>query len=70
MRRLIALCALGALAIARAGLAQETEPIPKNYFVPAFDDRSSISRNLHGPWVVDNDPFSTNQLMHPYQGAM
>jgi hypothetical protein len=31
---------------------------------------SSIRRNLTGPWVVDNDPFSINQFLHPYQGAM
>jgi hypothetical protein len=28
----------------------------------------SIEHNLRGPWVVDNDPFSTNQFAHPYQG--
>jgi hypothetical protein len=31
---------------------------------------SSIRRNLHGPWVVDNDPYSVNQLLHPYQGSI
>jgi hypothetical protein len=31
---------------------------------------ASIRRNLHAAWVVDNDPFSINQFMHPYQGAM
>ena len=31
---------------------------------------ASIRRNLRGPWVVDNDPFQTNQLGHPYQGSM
>lgn len=31
---------------------------------------SSIRHNLHGPWVVDNDPFSVNQFGHPYQGSM
>ena len=30
----------------------------------------SIERNLRGPWVVDNDPFSTNQFGHPYQGSI
>jgi hypothetical protein len=30
----------------------------------------SIRRNLRGPWVVDSDPFRTNQLGHPYQGSM
>jgi hypothetical protein len=31
---------------------------------------ASIRRNLHGPWVVDNDPFKINQFAHPYQGSM
>ncbi len=31
---------------------------------------SSIRRNLRGPWVVDDDPFQVNQVLHPYQGAM
>lgn len=30
----------------------------------------SIRSNLHGPWVVDDDPFQINQFGHPYQGAM
>ena len=30
----------------------------------------SIRRNLHGPWVVDNDPFKVNQFAHPYQGSL
>ncbi len=30
----------------------------------------SIGHNLRGPWVVDNDPFSTNQFAHPYQGSL
>src|SRR5438093_259510 len=33
-------------------------------------DASSIKRNLHSAWVLDSDPFATNQFMHPYQGAM
>jgi len=33
-------------------------------------NRSSITRNLHSPWVLDSDPFSINQFMHPYQGSM
>jgi hypothetical protein len=32
--------------------------------------RESIRRNLQSPWVLDSDPFSTNQFLHPYQGAM
>jgi len=41
-----------------------------------YDDGSfdvtpaTIRRNLRGPWVVDDDPFQVNQVMHPYQGAM
>lgn len=31
---------------------------------------SSIRRNLHHSWVVDDDPFSVNQFWHPYQGSM
>lgn len=31
---------------------------------------STIRRNLHSSWVVDSDPFSTNQLGHPYAGSM
>jgi len=31
---------------------------------------STIKRNLHHSWVVDNDPYSVNQLGHPYQGSM
>src|SRR5258708_11250154 len=31
---------------------------------------STIRRNLHHKWVVDNDPFKVNQLGHPYQGSI
>ncbi|MGP1679275.1 MAG: DUF3943 domain-containing protein [Burkholderiales bacterium] len=31
---------------------------------------SSTSRNLHSSWVVDDDPFRTNQLGHPYAGSI
>jgi hypothetical protein len=31
---------------------------------------SSIRRNLKRSWVNDNDPYSTNQFGHPYQGSM
>ncbi|HEX5127353.1 MAG TPA: DUF3943 domain-containing protein [Rhodocyclaceae bacterium] len=31
---------------------------------------STVKHNLHSSWVVDNDPFRTNQLGHPYQGSM
>ena len=33
-------------------------------------DISSIRRNVRSPWVLDSDPFSINQFMHPYQGSM
>ncbi|MEO8849635.1 MAG: DUF3943 domain-containing protein [Casimicrobiaceae bacterium] len=31
---------------------------------------STIRRNLRSSWVVDSDPFKTNQLGHPYAGSM
>ena len=31
---------------------------------------SSFSRNLRSSWVVDDDPFRTNQLGHPYAGSI
>ncbi|MGE5523731.1 MAG: DUF3943 domain-containing protein [Rhodospirillaceae bacterium] len=31
---------------------------------------SSIRRNLRGPWVTDNDPYTINQFGHPYQGSI
>jgi hypothetical protein len=33
-------------------------------------DGSSVRRNLHRGWVIDKDPFSTNQFGHPYTGAL
>jgi hypothetical protein len=30
----------------------------------------SIRRNLRGPWVTDNDPYTINQFGHPYQGSV
>ncbi len=30
----------------------------------------TIRNNLHGSWQVDRDPFTVNQLGHPYQGSM
>jgi len=30
----------------------------------------TIRANLHHAWVLDNDPFSTNMLQHPYSGAI
>ncbi|NML42632.1 DUF3943 domain-containing protein [Ramlibacter sp. G-1-2-2] len=48
-----------------------------NYCCGASGDREdyhvtmdSIRRNLHHSWVVDHDPFSVNQLGHPYSGSM
>jgi hypothetical protein len=31
---------------------------------------SSVHTNLTSKWVVDTDPFATNQFMHPYQGSV
>ena len=31
---------------------------------------NTFRTNLHRSWGVDNDPFSVNQLGHPYQGSM
>lgn len=31
---------------------------------------NSWKRNLRSSWVIDSDPFNTNQFAHPYQGAM
>ena len=31
---------------------------------------ASIRRNLRSPWVLDSDPFSINQFLHPYQGSV
>ncbi len=31
---------------------------------------SNLRENLHHKWVVDNDAFSTNQFLHPYQGSI
>jgi hypothetical protein len=34
-------------------------------------DGKTIRRNWHtSAWVFDNDPFSVNQFLHPYQGSM
>jgi hypothetical protein len=48
-----------------------------NRYSERFVDRStynvslpSIRRNLNSHWVLDNDPFSTNQFLHPYQGSV
>ncbi|PYN46925.1 MAG: DUF3943 domain-containing protein [Candidatus Rokuibacteriota bacterium] len=33
-------------------------------------DGHSIRKNLTGPTVIDKDPFSVNQIGHPYQGSI
>jgi hypothetical protein len=33
-------------------------------------DANSIDNNLHSGWVIDQDPFSINQLAHPYSGSL
>ena len=40
---------------------------------PCCDYNSNIHTirdNLRGPWVVDSDGFTVNQIGHPYQGSM
>lgn len=43
-----------------------------NQFLGADYDVSltSIKRNLRSDFVIDRDPFTTNQLGHPYQGSV
>jgi hypothetical protein len=31
---------------------------------------SNLKQNLSHSWVTDNDAYSTNQFLHPYQGSM
>ncbi len=31
---------------------------------------TNLKTNLHRSWVIDNDKFSTNQFLHPYQGSI
>jgi Domain of unknown function (DUF3943) len=31
---------------------------------------TNLRENLHRQWVIDNDKFSTNQFLHPYQGSV
>jgi hypothetical protein len=31
---------------------------------------TNFRENLHRKWIVDNDKFSTNQFLHPYQGSV
>jgi hypothetical protein len=31
---------------------------------------STVRTNLTSKWIVDTDPFATNQFMHPYQGTI
>ncbi len=33
-------------------------------------DLDSIKDNLDSGWVIDSDPFATNQFLHPYQGSI
>src|SRR5688572_2337855 len=30
----------------------------------------TIRSNLRHGWIIDDDPFAMNQLLHPYQGSM
>ncbi len=43
------------------------------HFIDSKDydtDARSVRRNLTGSQVIDNDPFSVNQIGHPYQGSI
>jgi hypothetical protein len=31
---------------------------------------TNLHANLHRSWAIDNDKFSTNQFLHPYQGSI
>ncbi len=31
---------------------------------------STFRDNLTGTWIIDTDPFATNQFLHPYQGSI
>jgi hypothetical protein len=31
---------------------------------------SDFRQNIHRRWIIDNDKFSTNQFLHPYQGSV
>ncbi len=45
--------------------------INRNFISDEYNSSlSSIRKNLRSGWRVDNDPFSTNQFGHPYQGSM
>ena len=33
-------------------------------------DWESIKHNLHHNWIIDDDPFAMNQLLHPYSGSI
>ncbi len=35
-----------------------------------MSNMSTVKSNLRSSWADDNDPFKTNQLGHPYQGAI
>ena len=41
--------------------------VDEHVYASNFD---TIQHNLHTNWVFDQDPFSTNQFLHPYQGSM
>lgn len=33
-------------------------------------DFSTIRHNSRRTWIIDDDPFATNQVLHPYQGSL
>ena len=45
--------------------------VNRHYLTPEYKSNlRSIRKNLRSGWVVDDDPFTTNQLGHPYAGSM
>ena len=68
-------------ALARATLSRAVEIIGFDFLLNQFDRHfidaneygsnfTTFRHNLTQEWVVDNDPFATNQFLHPYQGSM
>jgi hypothetical protein len=66
----------------RSFLIPAAEIVGFNFTLNRFDKRflsdhetfnvswKTVRRNLEGPWVVDADPFSVNQFLHPYHGSI
>ena len=56
------------IVIMDAGINLVNRQLPDAHFYKV--SWSSVRRNLHSQWVIDDDPFEINQFLHPYQGAM